>query len=556
MAWILRHGVWLTALALILIVVALYAPSLGFQFILDDHRFTADPRIQNSDHLWDYFTTFVWAQLNGAAPSFYRPVFLLWMRLSYMINGSSPWGWHLLSIGKHAVTAILLGVFVWRLLKDLWSAAVAALLFAVHPAQTESVSWVTVPDPLMTSGLLIALIWYLRYWKGPSAAGVTISVRKAKKTLDGRYPERLLGSLFLSSLAYLAALFAKETAIVFPAVILGLGMVAPEPGSAAKGKPEKSLVRRPLRALYHSVPFACFTVFYLLLRLSALDGKLSPATQHLPWKTVMFSWPAILWFYIRAMLWPVRSYSFADPILIDHFSILAVLLPMLFVLCFASVIAGAVFWIDRAAILPENEGTNVDFALTSGVLLLFLPLLPALNLNALNPGDFLHGRYTYLPLAGLMLIVASACHFAGRMKAPALVCAGLIALVYAPLTLAQQKQWKDDLTVFATAHELAPHNAPVARNLADARVRDALSLEEDGRCAEAMPVFEQVSREYPEDWYPLAGLGYCYAQSNDYVKAEDFLHRAANLSHDTGIVQQWQELRNQMGLPPLLPTSK
>src|SRR5215467_10169252 len=117
-AFVQRHGLWLAILGLSVIVMTLYLPSLGFQFILDDHRFTADPRIQNSGHLWEYFTTFVWAQFTGAAPSFYRPVFLLWMRLNYLVNGLSAWGWHLLSIAKHAFVAVLLGILAWKLLRD------------------------------------------------------------------------------------------------------------------------------------------------------------------------------------------------------------------------------------------------------------------------------------------------------------------------------------------------------------------------------------------------------------------------------------------------------
>src|SRR5262249_58312053 len=123
---------------------------------------TEDGWIQNSDHILDYFTTFVWAQFTGAAPSFYRPVFLLWMRLNYMINGLSASGWHVLSIAKHGMVAALVALLAWKLLRDFWSAVLAALLFAFHPAQTESGSWVTVPDPLMTAGLLLALIWYFR----------------------------------------------------------------------------------------------------------------------------------------------------------------------------------------------------------------------------------------------------------------------------------------------------------------------------------------------------------------------------------------------------------
>ena len=547
-AWISRHAVWLAVLALSLLVLGLYAPSLGFQFILDDHRFTADPRIQNSGHIWDYFTTFVWAQFTGAAPSFYRPVFLLWMRLNYLISELSPWGWHLLSIAKHGSVAVLLGLLAWKLLKDLSSAMIAALLFAFHPAQTESVSWVTVPDPLMAASVLCALYLYHGYLNRASVPSTPTRWKKARK--EGSHASGPLW-LFGSVAAFFAALLAKETAIILPAIIFSLWL------RVTSDDDETPLARRLGRALAGTVPFLLAVVLYLLLRLNALDGQIATATQHLSWTTVIQSWPAILWFYSRVMLWPVRSYSFADPIAISYISFQTVVLPALLVLCFVGVIACAAFWIRRAsAHLPRQEASDADFALIVGVLLLFLPLLPALNLNALNPGDFLHGRYTYLPLAGLMLIIASAVRFAGRMKGVAVGLAALVAVGYVPLTLAQQRQWKDDLTVFATAHELAPQNAPVARNLADARVREALSLEEDGRCAEAIPVFQQVSREYPDDWYPLAGLGYCYAESNDYVKAEEFLHRAADLSQDSGIVRQWQELRSQMGLPPVSPSSK
>ena len=77
---------------------AIYIPSLKFDFILDDHRFTGDPRIQESGHFPDYFSNYVWAQFTGGPPSFYRPIFVSWMRLSFIFAELSPWGWHLPSI--------------------------------------------------------------------------------------------------------------------------------------------------------------------------------------------------------------------------------------------------------------------------------------------------------------------------------------------------------------------------------------------------------------------------------------------------------------------------
>ena len=157
------------ALCLGAVVFAVYSPSLKFQFVLDDHRFTGDPRIQFPDHLWDYFANYVWAQFTGGPPSFYRPLFLVWMRINFILSAMSPAGWHALSIAKHLAVAVLLGLLVLRLLRDRIAALVAGGLFALHPAQTESVAWVTVPDPLMSAALLVSLLLYLEYGECRSA---------------------------------------------------------------------------------------------------------------------------------------------------------------------------------------------------------------------------------------------------------------------------------------------------------------------------------------------------------------------------------------------------
>jgi tetratricopeptide (TPR) repeat protein len=227
-----------------------------------------------------------------------------------------------------------------------------------------------------------------------------------------------------------------------------------------------------------------------------------------------------------------------------------VLLPLLALICCAGVLMSLSVWAWRAARnqLTERETVKIRLGLISGILLLILPLLLTLNLNALNPGDFLHGRYVYLPLAGLSILIAIGLHFAPGLRLILLCIAGVLAMAFVPLTWSQEKQWKDDSAVFTIAHELAPHNRPVARNLANTRVRAALLIADEGRCDEAMPVFDEVSRDFPEDWYAWAGRGICFAQRNDLVKAEESLHRAADLSNDPRVFQQWQELRAHMGL--------
>jgi len=560
--WISSRTAWIAGLALAAAIFAVYSPALNFQFILDDHRFVGDPRVQSSGHVWEYFTSYAWPQFRGGPLSFYRPVFVLWLRMNFLLNGTASWGWHFFSIAKHVGVAVLLGLLVWKLLRDRVAPLMAAALFALHPAQTESVAWVTVPDPLMSAAVLGTLLCYLKY-AGRDAMGAHHEDGKlrGKPSKQKQAKSQTSASwwwMFASVIACLAALMAKETAIVLPAVIFAVALTMPFARPKAQedtANEEAGFRMRLVFALRKTLPFLSVTVVYLLLRLQALKGQISPRTQQLPWKTVLLSWPATLWFYLKAVLWPVRENAFADPNLAETFTLRGVLLPGLGVLCAGAILAGACVWALRKARrdLPERESTGIERALFIGTLLLVLPILPALNLNALNPGDFLHGRYTYLPLIGLMLLLATGWHLAKQGRAVLLVAAAMVAVGFSVLTAKQESMWKDDLTLFTVAHEDAPNNGPVAQSFSRAQVQMALGLDEEGRCDEAMRIFQQAIQKYPEDWYAWAGMGECLVKLNDLPGAEQSLRRATELSHEPRVKQEWQEVRARMGLSSLPP---
>ena len=547
----------LLAVALVAGVFAIYSPALHFQFVLDDHRFVGDPRLQSPGHLGEYFTSYVWAQVPGGPLSFYRPLFVLWMRLNFILSGLSPWGWHLLSIVKHVGVAVLLGWLVWKLLRDRVGAFIAATLFALHPAQTESVAWVTVPDPLMSAAVLGTLLLYLSYAERASADNQPHPGKfhkKSRKQIRSQSKSNSSVAWIIASAAgCLAALMAKETAMVLPAVLFVLALTMPvgkAVGEEAARRKSTDFRIRLVSAFRQILPFLGVTVVYLLLRTRALKGQLSPLTQHLPWTTVVLSWPATLWFYVKVLLWPLRPRAFADPSLTETFSLRAVLWPGLGVCCAVAILVWACVWAWRRARrdLSEREATGVARALLLGTLILVLPLVLTLNLNALNPGDFLHGRYTYLPLSGLMLLLATGWHLAKEGRTVLLAGAGLVAVAFSVLTMKQESAWKDDLTIFTVAQQYAPHNDPVARNLARAHVQVALSLDEAGRCDEAAPIFEQAIQQYPQDWFAWAGLGECLFKLNDLPRAERSLRRASELSHEPRVTEEWQQVRARMGL--------
>jgi hypothetical protein len=537
---------WIIAGLVMACLFGVYSPSLDFQFILDDHRFLSDPRIQSSGHLLEYFTNYVWAQVIGGPPSFYRPIFVLWLRINYILNETSSWGWHLLSVGKHALVAVLLGLLVWKLLRDRAAVLIAAALFALHPSHTESVAWVTVPDALMAAAFLGSVIFFLDYLDQSSRGNRPQRGKPGRKTRDAdRQSQPVSKSLIASVVVCFIAFLTKETAIVLPAILFVVALIVGDPAQAdAKCSQGWSRFRI---ALQRTWPFFAALAVYFFLRLNALGWRIENQTQHLPVSSILLSVPGILWFYIQAMAWPIRSYAFGNTDDIGIVSARTVFLPVVGVCIFIALIAWLVQWSWRKArSLAPRDQERVHFSLAAGVPFLIFPILLALNLNGLNPGDFLHGRYAYLSLLGLMLLLATGFHFSGRMRRPLLVLAGILVVAFAALTISQEGMWQDELTIYKLGNQNAPRNTLVKRNFVRARVEAALKLTDEGQCGDAIPTFEEGTREFPNDWVSWAALGDCYYHLNNLPKAEAYLHRAADLAQMPRVTEQWEHVRAEM----------
>src|SRR5437868_14183657 len=50
---------------------------------------------------------------------------------------------HLVNVGLHTVTALLLFTFLWQSTNALWASAISAAIFAIHPLRVESVAWIS-----------------------------------------------------------------------------------------------------------------------------------------------------------------------------------------------------------------------------------------------------------------------------------------------------------------------------------------------------------------------------------------------------------------------------
>ena len=465
----------LVLLSALLATGLVYAPSLGFGFVDDDHSQVVDnPRIRNWHEVPGYFTSNVWAHLTPVVgdlpPPFYRPLFLVWLFANYQLFGTDPAGWHLASVLLHLLATVLAYRLARAITVEAVPAAFAALLFGLHPVHVESLAWISgAAEPLMATALLASILCYL---KGREREGPLL------------WPA---ASISLFGLA----LLAKETAIVLPAVLLAYEMTLGV-------NREKKRPRLP--RLLRLVPYAALALVYLVVRRASLGGTFTPA---IPWAVMVLSWPSVLWNYIRHVLWPVNLTVVCDLPYVTRLDWRNVILPAIAI---AALVAA--MWI------AARRRPAIGFA----ALWMGLLILPPLYLRGIAAGEIAHDRYLYLPSLGLCVLIALALARLRAGRLAAVILAGVAALgVYR-----ESKPWSDDVALFQNALRVAPDNVRAQRQL-------ALALPGAGRCADAIPLFDQL-RQRQEDPRILFGLGACYYGQGRFDEAEPLLERTIAIS--------------------------
>jgi tetratricopeptide (TPR) repeat protein len=149
---------WLFALGLILIVGALYRPAWHGELLWDDDQHVTRPELRPVQGLIR-----IWTDL-GATQQYYPLVHsVFWAQ--HRLWGDDTTGYHLVNIGLHGVAALLVLAILRRL--QVPGAALAALLFAIHPVHVESVAWISeLKNTLSGVCYLAAAFTYLRFDEG------------------------------------------------------------------------------------------------------------------------------------------------------------------------------------------------------------------------------------------------------------------------------------------------------------------------------------------------------------------------------------------------------
>lgn len=490
------------AVALVLVLTfAVYVGTISYQFVFDDiGQIVKNPSVKSWSLAPSYFTEHVWKHNEPGVPgNYYRPVFMIWVLISYMLFGLNASWWHLTTVLVHVCVTLMVYLLARRLLKDQWTAWMTALIFGLHPIHIEAVAWVSgVTEPLLALLLIPAFLFYLNWRESDSSSDVTrVAKRKRRMWLA-------------ASLAfYTVAMFEKETALVLPMLVFAYEWIY-SPGQLQLF----SFVARVRNGIKLVAPYLALSVVYLSVRATVLKG-LGHAVTPLPLLTIVLTWPSLLWTYIKMLFWPVGLSAFYDTPYVTTPGIVNVALPLL-----AIVTAAGLLW------MWSRKTKAVAFASA----LLIVPLLPLLNLSVFFTGDIAHDRYLYLPSIGFSILVALALKRLGSGQArlfgqPAFqVLAGVVLTVLLGLaTTAQHAHWASDLLLFYRGVSIAPNNIMSKNNLATEMVERKMY-------DEAITLYQQVLEHKPNYWMANYNLGYVYYKLGRYEEAEIYLARSIELN--------------------------
>lgn len=432
---------------LCVVVLLTYANAFPASFQFDDFNVIVNnPRVHGL-LAW-------WHELPGIRPL---------LKLSYALNwAASPqaWGFHALNIGIHVINTVLLWAWAGFCLRRLqperaipaWAPVAVALLFALHPAATEAVTYISGRSlSLMTTFYLASLLAYVA----------------------DREQARGALSLVLSPVLFALAVAVRETAVTLPLAILLLAW--------CRG--------RPLRE-----ELVCMRGHLLVLALAAVTAAAMPAYRD------FFSWSLAT----RDVLAQIAGQLQAHGYLLWH-SVLGlqtnidpdVRVPTA---VSAPLLANA---LGLALTVAIAFGARSRWPwLSFGLLWYLLQLAPS---NSLLPRfDLANDRHLYLALPGIALVVvALAMRLPSRALALALLlaagtCAGLA-------TIHRNFEHRTELTLWEATVRASPNkprpwiNLGYARQLsgdrAGARRAYACALELDPANAQAVTNLAVLGKE-------------------------------------------------------------
>src|SRR5205814_4451915 len=153
MSWSKRD--WFFCLILAGVTILAYQPAWHGGLLWDDDNCTTPPELRTLDGLRR-----IWFQPRAIAQ--YYPLVFSSYWLEQRLWGDSTTGYHLVNLLLH-IGCVVLVLKILRLLR-VPGAELAAIIFALHPVNVETVAWISERKNVLSGVFgLAATLWYLKF---------------------------------------------------------------------------------------------------------------------------------------------------------------------------------------------------------------------------------------------------------------------------------------------------------------------------------------------------------------------------------------------------------
>ncbi|MEN6459308.1 MAG: tetratricopeptide repeat protein [Thermoguttaceae bacterium] len=486
-----RWTPWIVCGLLALAIALVFGQTVRYDFINldDDVCITGNPQITGG---------LSWQAVGWAFTHRYfgnwDPMTWISHMADWQLYGPNAGGHHLTNVLLHAATAVLLFVLLRQMTGAVWSSALAAALFALHPLRVESVAWVTERKDVLSG--LFCMLTLLAYWD---------YVRRPFSMV------RYLTVLVLFALG----LMAKPMLVTLPCVLLLLDV-----WPLGRMKPQWRVV---LRLTVEKVPLLALVAGCCAITVWAEGVRLH---EYLPvrWQlgNALLSYVA----YLRQCFYPIdlSPLGLRRGLEISNWAIAGAGLVL------ASVTAVA------AALAKRRPYLLVGWLWYLGMLFPVIGLVP---FGTQAPAD----RFTYLPQIGLWIAlvwaIADLCRAWPRLRvavAPGAMC--LVAMLMV-LSWRQTAYWRDSVTLWSRTVACTPANHRAHNILGNALVEravaeQAVDLHEMDRAIAEYREAIRIKPGYAEAYY---GLGAALATAGRPGEAAAEFRRAIALQSNYAIAE-------------------
>ncbi len=452
-----------------LATVLCYSNTLHAPFVLDDHIYiTGNHRLRELSNLWP--------------PVENRYLTLLSFALNYRLGGFDVTGYHAANIAIHIINAVLVCVFVLLMLRTPWirgaraglsdsyalgAALFASLVFAVHPIQTQAVTYITQRfASLATFFYLLSLVLYL-CWRASNT--------------------RARPFLYILSLASAIASYrTKEISFTLPFVMALVELMFMGPGLKRR---LPALAPFFLAAL--TIPLGTFGHRFGLWAQGTGIGEEIRGLQarefgELSAYGYLLTQFRVIITYIRLLIFPVNQNLYYDYPSYRSFLNPAVAISFL---CLSGIVAGAVYIFRRSERTLNIHGRLAAF----GVFWFFAAL--SVESSIIPIRDVIFEHRVYLPSIGFAITFSFAIFYLIRRinrkntaftsdaaTIAALVAASLLAVA----TYKRNGVWKDELILWRDVAKKSYNNSFAHNGLALAYQRRGMLLEAEGEFRQAL----------------------------------------------------------------------